>query len=228
MLKQTLLITVAILTFNTHYAQINVGDTSVGNTINNILGVNGEPVLVNKYYRVVEGSVFAPESFTKARIFIRNNRREVRAEARLNIIEEMLHYKNDNGKEIIATVPVDEVQFFTPSGGTMVFSWGIPECPQAKGWFEVLEKGKANLFRKHVKVINEVKPYGSATAEQKVVTTYTYWYQVGNTCKPVRKISELREELAVLNPAVLKKTSGKLSDKKTEDWLSVVRAFNEQ
>jgi hypothetical protein len=62
-----------------------------------------------------------------------------------------------------------------------------------------MEKGSVTLFREIVKIVTENKPYGSATTEQKVNTTYKYQMRSGTVCKQVPRINDFINELTLLN-----------------------------
>ncbi len=207
---------------------INVDDSTMRNNSTFFNTVDGIPVMNPKYTRIVEGSLYEPANFTKALVFIRNNKRAFNVDARINVMDERMHYLDEKGKEKYSDSPIEEVQFFEAEKKIAVYSFGIPGCTTSlKGWYEVLEKGKTSLYRKPLKNVQESKQYGSATTEQKVVTTYTYWFSNGTSCKQVKKISELQQELVMQNPAMNgKMPQRKLSDRKVEDWSELVRIFN--
>jgi hypothetical protein len=190
--------------------------------------VDGIPVLNPKYTRIVEGSLYEPANFTKALVFVKNNKRAFPVEARIDVMEERLHYLDEKKREKYADSPIEEVQFFEAEKNIGIYSFGIPGCGAAfKGWYEVLERGKISLHRKIIKNVSEVKPYGSATTEQKVITSYAYWMSDGTNCKQVKKISDLQAELIQKNPAMQQKIpQRKLSDKKAEDWAELVKIYN--
>ena len=211
---------------------INVDDTAkFTNSIVYLNSSNGVPFVMAKYARIVEGSIFIPETLTPAQIFLKGNAKAFNnVSARLNIIDNQLNYYDEKrGMELSASNNISEVRFKDPvTHQVRIFFKSIPNCPDAsQGWHEMLESGKLNLYRHVVKMISENKPYGSATTEQTVITNYNYWIQTGNACRPVKKISELTELLVQYDPAFKSKMpQRKLSDKKEEDWLEVVRTFN--
>lgn len=208
---------------------INVDDPN-NNNIVNLNSVNGEPVTLAKYNRVVEGSIFVPENFTPCMILLKNNKRATAVRARINIIEQTLHYLDKDGREFFTRVPVDEIHFTDSLLHTtsIVFTQSPAFCnSKYNKWFEVLEKGKVSLYCEIQKTISENKPYGSATTEQKVNTFYKYWMQSNNECKQVQKISDFIAELKKLNPAIEEKLAGmKFSDKKKADWVNIAEKFN--
>ncbi|HLO82041.1 MAG TPA: hypothetical protein VK166_13830 [Chitinophagaceae bacterium] len=207
---------------------IDVDDTLMRNNTTFFNTVDGIPVLNPKYTRIVEGSLYEPANFTKAMVFIKNNKRAFTVEARIDVMDERLHYLDEKRQEKYADSPIEEVQFFEAEKNIGIFTSGIPGCgPAFKGWYEVLERGKMSLHRKIIKNVSEVKPYGSATTEQKVLTTYTYWLSNGSSCKQVKKISDLQAELVLANPAMQQKIpQRKLSDKKVDDWAELVKIYN--
>jgi hypothetical protein len=207
---------------------INVDDPTLPNNSTFFNTVDGIPVLNPKYTRIVEGSLYEPANFTEALVFIRNSKRGLGVEARINVMDERLHYLDEKGKEKYADSKIEEIQFFEKERQVSAFSFAISGCPTAPpGCYEILEKGKANLHRKVSKQVMENKPYGSATTEQKVVTTYNYWVSHGSDCRQVKKISELQAELVQANPALKQNIpQRKLSEKKVEDWTELIRIFN--
>lgn len=230
-----LLTTIAIAASAAVHAQptINVDDSSkFTNAIVYLNSVNGVPFVTAKYARVVEGSVFIPETLSPAQIFIKGNSRSLtNVSARINVIDNQLNYFDEKkGIELSTTSPILEVRFKDPvTSQVRIYMQGIPDCPgSAPGWHELLEKGKLNLYRQILKSINETKPYGSATAEQTVITIYNYWIQTGTeACRPVKKISELIDLLSQADPAFRSKLpQKKFSEKKEEDWTEVVRLYN--
>jgi hypothetical protein len=124
---------------------------------------------------------------------------------------------------------VEEIFFKDPvTGNSNVFSQTFESCTHQKpGWYEVLEKGNIVLFREIIKTVSENKPYGSATTEQKVATSYKYWMQDITGCIQVNKINDFITELKKINGAFEPAVAGqKYSDRKVEDWITVARKYN--
>lgn len=211
---------------------IHVDDsTRFTNTIIPLSSTSGIPFVNAKYARVVEGSIFIPEALSPAQVFVKGNTRAVdNVQARINIMDNQLNYLDEKkGVELTTTSPIQEVRFKDAlTGQIRVYTQSIPDCPgTAPGWHELLEKGKLNLYRQILKSISESKIYGSATAEQTVITTYNYWIQTGDACRPVKKISELIELISRSDPGFPGKLPQKrFSEKKEEDWVEVVKTYN--
>jgi len=217
------------LAYEVYGQSINVDDTSSQLSSMNVLnGVNGEPILNPKFTRIVEGSLYVPANFTKSNIYIRNNKRPISVMSRINIVEERIHFLNINGVENYATSPIEEIQFFEDEHKATVFVFGLPGCTSAtRAWYEVMEKGKINLFRMVNKNVQESKTYGSATTDQKISTTYNYWIQQDNTCSQLKNIAEFQSLLIKANPALKEKLPArKLSDKKEADWVDLASIYN--
>ena len=88
-----------------------------------------------------------------------------------------------------------------PTGLSQIFTQFPDSCINKEGWYEIMEKGTVTLYREIVKTVSENKPYGSATTEQKINTSFKYQMQLGTVCKQVPKINDFINELIVLNPA---------------------------
>lgn len=229
-MKYWMIITAVILNSPASAQQtINVDDPNNRNLVN-LSGINGEPFNMVRYLRIVEGSIFIPPDFTNSTILIKDNKRPINnVKARLNIVDHTLHYLDEKGNELFTRLPVEEIFFADPvTGDAHIFSQTFESCTNHKpGWYEVLEKGNVVLFREIIKTVSENKPYGSATTEQKVVTTYKYWMQDRTGCIQVNKIYDLINELKKLNASFEPVGAGhKYSDKKVEDWITVARLYN--
>lgn len=211
---------------------INVDDTSkFTNSIVYLNSANGVPFVMAKYARVVEGSAFIPETLSPAQIFMKGNAKAMgNVSARLNIIDRDLNFYDDKkNMEMVANNDITEVRFKDPqTNATRIFTKSIPNCIGANpGWHEILETGKLTLYKEIIKTISENKPYGSATTEQTILTTYRYWVQTGDACRQVKKISELIDLILKSDPGFTSQLpQRKLSDKKEEDWIEVVRTYN--
>lgn len=211
---------------------INVDDTSkFTNAIINLNSANGVPFVLAKYARVVEGSVFVPETLSPAQIFMKGNAKAMgMVSARLNIIDRDLNFYDDKkNMEMVASNDITEVRFKDPFTNVIhIYTKSIPNCLGANpGWHEVLETGKLTLYKEIIKTISENKPYGSATTEQTILTTYNYWVQTGDACRQVKKISALTDLIMKSDPGFKSQLpQRKLSDKKEEDWIEVVRTYN--
>jgi hypothetical protein len=192
---------------------INVDDTTLRNNTTFFNTVDGIPVLNPKYTRIVEGSLYEPANFTKALVFL---------------MDEKLHYLDEKRNEKYADSKIEEIQFFENGKQVSAFSFDIPGCPAAPhGCYEILEKGKATLHRKITKQVSENKPYGSATTEQKVVTTYSYYLSNDANCRKIKNLNDLQYELIRADTRMRTKLpTRKLYEKKLEDWTELVAIFN--
>jgi hypothetical protein len=150
--------------------------------------------------------------------------------ARLNIMDRDLNFYDDKkNMEMVASNDITEVRFKDPlTNNIRIYTKSIPNCVGANpGWHEVLETGKLTLYKEIIKTITENKPYGSATTEQTILTTYRYWVQTGDACRQVKKITELTDLILKSDPGFnAQLPQRKLSDKKEEDWIEVVRTYN--
>lgn len=227
-MKNSLLLAILMPLVLQAQKEINVNDTIMRNNItyNTIYG--GIPVINPKYVKVVEGSVFFPENFTTALLFVKDNRRPYALDARLNIMEGKLHYLDEKNIEMQAESDIEEIHFIENGVVSAVYTLQIPDCAEKNsGCFEVMERGKASLYRKVAKRINEFKPYGSATTEQKVHTSYQYWIQTDKSCSPLKNIQELQSVLLQSDPSFRQRLPARRwSDKEARDWTEIVKLYN--
>jgi hypothetical protein len=91
----------------------------------------------------------------------------------------------------------------------------------------LLSEGKASVFKQIKKQMNENKPYGSATIERSVYTSFQYYALYGGNFIPVKKFKDLPDVLGDKKEEVSKyiKTND-LSGKTDDDYRVVFNYYN--
>jgi len=109
-------------------------------------------------YEGIKGSPFFSDSWTYAHIVLEDNRAFDSVLLRLNLYENKVHFKNNNGKEQMVAIPVKKM-IITDASSAMnntVFLSGYPEYKDA--FFQVITGGnKASLLKKKKIIIKELK-----------------------------------------------------------------------
>lgn len=185
----------AFLLFNFAGAQRTV-DVSKNEGFNNnqFFVVNGEPFVSAKYVRFSSGTPYFKDQWMKAR-GASSSGSFYRANAlKLNLIDNEIVFLDANGKEMVCTVPLTDLQLTdTIAGGTyhLLFSSSFTDPSVTKGWYLEMVSGKASLFQFFAKQLQESKPYGSATTEQSITTQEQFRVLHNDKLQTVKKQTDL-------------------------------------
>ncbi len=198
-----------------------------------LYSVNGEPFSVTKFVKVVEGSPFFKEDWTKCSIILNSGKEYNEVPLRMNLLENKVHYQDNKGQEMIASSPVWQVMLTDSSTG-ITYSFvhssylGPGTNSQPNCWLLNLQTGHVGLYKQLYKSISESRPYGSATTEQRIKTVTRYFILKDNHFKPVRKWQDLSELLADRKSDIHEYiSSNQLKGKSESDYISLVKFYNE-
>lgn len=156
--------------------------------------ITGEPINTNKYIRLVEGTPFFQDGWMQSIIVLKDGKRTQNVQARLNLLEDEIVYLDTKGRELVVTQPVTEIVFMNKTEDSLFrfVHASVLGNPQAKkGWYQWLHSGAASLFRYYQKDLFEQKPYGSASAEQRIATKERYFVLLDDRMHPVKNLREL-------------------------------------
>lgn len=199
--------------------------------VNYMYTVAGSPFVTAKFARVVEGSPFFNEQMMPGAIILSEGREYKNIKVRLNLLEAQVNYLDDKQNEMIASTPVKEVVLWDTIlkiDHRFIFSDYIGSSQKLeKDFYELLQSGKAELYKQHKKNILESKPYGSATFEQKIRTELRYYVLVNARWTRVKKLKELPTVLSDKNEEILKFISEKkLSGDSQANFEAVIFHYN--
>lgn len=157
--------------------------------------VAGTPFVNAKFSRVVEGSPFFDEQMMKGAIILSEGKEYRNIMVRINLLESQVNYIGEKKIELVASTPIREVVLWDTINNKdyrFVSSAYIEavEKPE-KGFYELLQAGKAELYKLHKKQLLESKPYGSATVEQRIQTEITFFVLKDKQWKRVKKLKDL-------------------------------------
>ena len=199
--------------------------------LNYVYTVGGTPFVTAKFSRVVEGSPFFNEQIMPGAIILSEGKEYKNILLRLNLLESQVNYISERQVEMIASTPVKEVVLWDTirkKDYRFIFSTYIEsiEKPE-KDFYELLQSGKAELYKQHKKSIMESKPYGSATIEQTIRTENRYFILVKRQWIRVKKLKELPMLIADKQKDVQKFISEKkLSGDNQENFEAVIAYYN--
>jgi hypothetical protein len=174
---------------------VDVDNDVSPSAFNHMYTVAGTPFVMAKFARVVEGSPFFNEKMMKGALILSEGKEHKSVLVRLNLLETQVNYVNDQNVEMIATTPIKEVILWDTILGKdyrFVFSNYInTPVPIERDFYELLQAGKAELYKQHKKQMRETRPYGSATYEQTIQTDVYYYVLVNKQWTKVKKLKDI-------------------------------------
>jgi hypothetical protein len=191
---------------------------------------DGQPYVNVKFTRVVQGSPFFIDRWNKGYIFTSEGNKLRDITLRLNLADQQLHYLKD-GIEYVTEQPLNEVLIDDEQTGKLyVFRSGFPAVQYAtnKTLFQALAEGEALLLKHIRKVISESTPFGSATTQQIIRNSDTYYISKKGAMIKVKKdkadllnaLGNKREKLEAFIE------QHKIKFKTEEDLVQVVNYYN--
>lgn len=163
--------------------------------------VSGTPFSPYKYVKVVSGSPYFNDDWMKGIAILAGNRRAKCDFVKLDLLSGEVLYKDSTGTELIATTPIQQLTLIDSASGKEVVFINSSVVPAAgnkliDGWYQVLEKGTATLYKKVKKSISEQQLYNSATAEQTIHTESEYFIGVTDELSFVKKPRDISTVLS--------------------------------
>jgi len=201
---RTLLATLILFASVNLSAQTKVVDVNQTNTggaapSNLLYAVGGIPMNNAKYISIVEGSAFLNDLFVPGKIVLSGGRMYDKIKLRIDLIDNTVQYKDAGGEELVATTPIKTVVLYDAAlDKPLQFDHSDFIKPGSKvesGWYQLLDTGSVWLYKRHIKNIRENKPYGSATTEQYITTSYNYYIIVNAVFTPIKKFKALPDML---------------------------------
>ena len=168
-----------------------------GGILQNVFAVGGKPFVTAKFSKVVEGSPFFTEQMMHGAIILSEGKEYKNLLLRLNLLESQVNYIGEKQVEMIASTPIQEVVLrdsIQKIDHRFIFSDSIetPDRPE-KGFYEILQAGKAELYKQYKKRLLESKPYGSATTEQTIQTELRYFILVNGQWIRIKKMKDITD-----------------------------------
>jgi hypothetical protein len=212
---------------------VNVDNINTGGAVssNLIYAVGGVPMNNAKYVSIVEGSPYYAEAMFTGRLVLSGGKVYDKIKLRLDLMDNTVHYMSKEGEELVATTPIKTVFLYDAVAQKEVqFDNGelmIAGSKAEPGWYELLDTGAVKLYKRHTKIIRENKPYGSATTEQYISTTYSYYILINAVFTPIKKIKALPDMLQDKKTELQEYINLKsLTGKSDKDYLALVGYYN--
>lgn len=150
---------------------------------------------------------------------------------KLNLIENEIHFLDDQAKEYVLKTPARQVVLTDlVANKSYTFIQTVTPCHKnEKMWYQVLDTGKVWLLKAEVKQITEFKAYGSATMEEKITSSISYYLYTLSDCTPLKDPRDLWEKLDKRMPGFSEKPTSRGSGKKAEEaMIQLSRSYNEK
>ncbi|HEX7847637.1 MAG TPA: hypothetical protein VF476_17675 [Chitinophagaceae bacterium] len=233
MLKAVLLI--SLLYFSTlsqgQQRVIDVGKSDQA-VMRAFFAVGGEPFSTTKYVKVVEGTPYFREEWMRGSLVVSDSMEYVNMRLRLDLLANDVEFIDKKGEILIATSSIREIRLvdsLTGNSFRFIHSSAIGGKEIQTGWYQVLTSGKATLYKKIHKQLDENRPYSSATTEQRISNINQYFILFNGSFTRVKKIKDV-PDLFPDNKTVLSNfiNSNKLSGKTDSDYISLVNEYNQQ
>ncbi len=192
--------------------------------------VGGEPVVFAKFAKIVEGTPYFSDEWMKGNVVMNGEKQFTGVYLKLDLYNNEVHYRDPKGNELIAITPIQRIILFD-STAQLVFSFVNGEYINANGhlrsWYQLLAEGNASVFKQIEKHMNENKPYGSATIERSVQTTFQYYALYNGNFIQLKKFKEIPDVLNDKKDEVSKYTkANNLSGKTDDDYRAVFNYYN--
>src|SRR5215207_14432 len=202
-----------------------------GGAVNYLYTVAGTPFIIAKFARVVEGSPFFNEQMMRGAIILSEGKEYKNILLRLNLLESQVNFLNEKEVELIASTPVREVVLWDTifnNDHRFIFSDYIETTDKPeKDFYELIQTGKAELFKQHKKKVLEARPYGSATFEQTIQTNFRYYVLLNGKWIKLNKLKDLPAAFADKKEEISKCISDKrLSGDTEKNFEAVITYYN--
>ena len=196
-----------------------------------LYSVAGTPFMNTKFAKVVEGSPFFNDQMMRGAIILSKGREYKNLLIRLNLLDLQVNYLDEKKVEMVASTPVSEVVFWDTVNNyhhRFVFSRYIETTDKPEeDFYELLQSGKAQLYKQYKKRLMETRPYGSATYEQSIKTDIRYYVLVGGKWVKIKKMKDLTDQLTDKNNEIQKYVGEKkLTKDSQENYEAIVAYYN--
>ena len=197
----------------------------------NTFSASGTPYIDAKFVRMTSGSPFFNDKMMLG-ILISITGIEYRELAvRLNLMESQINFLNEMQVEMLVAIPIRELTLLDTLNKKkyhFIHSDFIETNEKTeKGFYQVLQKGKACLYSFYNKTIKETRAFNAATFEQSIQTDVTHLLLLDGRWKKFNKIKSLPTLLSDKKNEVQKYIDkNDLSGYKQEDVESVINYYN--
>jgi len=151
---------------------------------------------------------------------------------RIDLMDNSIEYIDAKGERMISTSVIKEIKLTDTLTGNkyhFISSSAVPgNKDPVKSWYQLLASGPVSVYKRTTKNISESRQaYGSATAEQEIVTGEQYFLSTGTGCTQVKKLNTIPELLPAKKEELKKHIREKgLTGKLDADYASLIEYYN--
>ena len=157
--------------------------------------VGSEPFINAKFVNLVEGTPYFKDEWLNGVVVDKAGHEYKDVSIKIDLLENKVHYLDDKKIELIVTTPIKEIVLTNAAGDNFKFvhssSFEQSIRGQKEGWYLWLSTGTASLYKVFEKNLTEIKPYGSATSEQRIQTSEKYLILYNNVFLEVKKPKDI-------------------------------------
>lgn len=182
-------------------AQNDLSNLAGGNSFAN--DINGRPLYLKTEYRA-DGSPYYYDEYSYADITSVEGKVYKAVLVKLDLVENLILYKTDDGKEMIASTPLKKIRFYSSvigekmlPGITLETIGGAINAEKAKV-YEVLTEGKAKLLKQVSITYSDDKLYGESTITRKFKRSSGYYSLVGGSDAEPKKLTRSKPAIIEL------------------------------
>lgn len=192
--------------------------------------VGGEPFVMVKFAKVVEGSPYFKEQWMRGNVIVNGGQQYAGIDLKLDLYDNEVHFRGQKGIEMVATTVIQKIilaDTIDQQLHTFINGDFLNANTRIRGWYELLSEGDALLLKKFNKQLREFKPYGSATIEQTIMTSLRYYILFNNKLTEVKKLKEIVELLTDKRQDLSQFiANNNLSGKSERDFVMVINYYN--
>jgi len=193
--------------------------------------VGGEPFVFAKFAKIVDGTLYFSDEWMKGNVVVNGDNQYSGVYLKLDLYNNDVHYRDPKGNEMVASTPIQRLILFD-SSAQLVFNFingqYINAASPGKGWYQLLAEGKASVFKQIKKQVTENKPYGSATIERSVHTSFQYYALYNGNFTQIKKFKEIPDLLSDKKDEIDKYIkANNLSGKTDDDYITVFNYYND-
>ena len=197
----------------------------------NVFSESGTPFVDAKFVRMVSGSPLFNDKMMRGMLISATGIEYRDIAMRLNLMESQVNFLNDKQVEMLVGTPIREVTLWdtvNQKNYLFIYSDYIETKDKTeKGFYQLLQKGKACLYSYYNKTIKETRAFNAATFEQSIQTDVTHLVLLDGQWGKINKIKNLPSLLSDKKNEVQKYIdNNNLSGYKQEDVELVIRYYN--
>lgn len=155
--------------------------------------IDGFPVNQKKYSNLLSGSPYFLDAFMPTALVLMDGKTYTDVKVRLNLADNEVQYVDSKGTELVAQAPLKHLIIADTTSAKkylFVHASALPEATPKKGWYQLLSDGKAQLYKFTEKRLVTVKPFNSASEEQRVEAKERLYVVIDNVFHEVKKWKE--------------------------------------